>query len=394
MFNGERLSELRILKGYSRQDLAEKLSISEQAVWQYENDNDVKPKTSTLLSICRLFGVEVNYFEIEATSNFIDKRAIAFRNGDLNSKKLIQIQAIYLNKVHQLFSYLDQFVESPNLSFYSLVDKINEKYGQPSKWESRGIEEVADLSRKMLGLDNDNSNLLYQIEVSGINVLSRLLNKESSADAYSLWTRDEVPYIVLGKGKSAVRRNFDLAHELGHLILHKFADFEDLDKSEKALKENEANIFASYLLMPEDNFKLDFERLVGSKTSNPLNYVDLKLKYNVSIQALEYRAYKLGYLTPAQNSYFYRLIAKYDYKKVEPLDLDLPLYKPGKIRAMLKMILSNNLVDLQSILRSQRVTRQFISQLLDLEDGFFNEFGTTNGDYNSIIKIGDYIKKA
>lgn len=394
MFNGERLSELRILNGFSRQELAEKLRITEQAVWQYENSENIKPKTSTLLSLCHLFGVEVNYFDIDSTPNFIDKRAIAFRNGDLNSKKVIQIQEIYLNKVHELFNYLDRFIESPFLSFYPLVNDVHKKYKQNGKWNIKEIEEVAKLSREKLGLDDNNSNLLYQVEASGINVLSRLLNKESSADAYSLWTKDNVPYIVLGKGKSAVRRNFDLAHELGHLILHKYVDFEDLDSTEQMEKESEANNFASFFLMPKDVFKIDFENIVGKKVSNPHNYFNLKLKYNVSIQALEYRAYKLGYLTPAQNSYFYRLITKHNYKKVEPGDLELPIYKPGKLRAMLKMVLSHRLVDLQSLLRSQRVTRQFISQLLDLEDGFFNEFVTTNGDYDSIIKIGDYIKKA
>lgn len=394
MFNGERLSELRILNGFSRQELAEKLSISEQAVWQYESDESIKPKMSTLLSLCHLFGVEINYFELDSTPSFIDTSAIAFRNGDLNSKKVIHIQEIYLNKVHQIFNYLDKYVEAPHLSIYSLVDEVREKFLSCNEWDSQTIEFIANLSRKKLGIADDNSNLLYQIEASGINVLSRFLSKESSVDAYSLWTKDSIPYIVLGKGKSAVRRNFDLAHELGHLILHKFIDFEDLDKTKQAEKENEANNFASLFLMPKDTFRKDFENLVGIKNSNPDNYINLKLKYNVSIQALEYRAYKLGYLTPAQNSYFYRLIAKRNYKTVEPRDLELPVYKPGKLRAMLKMVLSNHLIDLQSLLRSQRVTRQFISELLDLEEGFFNEFVTTNGDYDSIIKIGDYIKKA
>lgn len=394
MFNGERLSELRILNGLSRLELAEKLSISEQAIWQYETSENIKPKTSTLLSLCHLFSVEVNYFDADSTPNFIDKRAIAFRNGDLNSKKVIQIQEIYLNKVHQLFNYLDNFVESPHLSIYSVVDEVHKKYNGNKKWDSRTIEKIANLSREKLRIDDNNSNLLYQLEASGINILSRLLSKESSADAYSLWTKDNTPYIVLEKGKSAVRRNFDLAHELGHLILHRYVDFGDLDKAEQAEKENDANNFASFFLMPRESFKINFENIVGDKVSNPNNYINLKLKYNVSIQALEYRAYKLGYLTPAQNGYFYRLITKNNYKKVEPGDLDLPLYKPGKLRAMLKMVLSYHLVDLQSLLRSQRVTKQFISQLLDLEEGFFNEFVTTNGDYNSIIKIGDYIKKA
>ena len=54
--------------------------------------------------------------------------------------------------------------------------------------------------------------------------------------------------------------------------------------------------------------------------SQPDNYIELKQYFNVSIQALEYRAYKLGYLSVSQNSYFFRQIYQKGYKKIEPLD--------------------------------------------------------------------------
>ncbi|WP_338131949.1 helix-turn-helix transcriptional regulator [Ligilactobacillus agilis] len=37
MFYGEKLSSLRKLNGLSRKELADKLNITEQSVWQYEN---------------------------------------------------------------------------------------------------------------------------------------------------------------------------------------------------------------------------------------------------------------------------------------------------------------------------------------------------------------------
>ncbi len=53
-----------------------------------------------------------------------------------------------------------------------------------------------------------------------------------------------------------------------------------------------------------------FEERVGKRVSNPDSYILLKSDLNVSIQALEYRAFKLGLLTPKQHSYFYRQIAQ------------------------------------------------------------------------------------
>ncbi|WP_412096400.1 helix-turn-helix domain-containing protein, partial [Bacillus licheniformis] len=37
MFVGEKLTDIRVLHGYSRNELATILGVSEQSVWQYEN---------------------------------------------------------------------------------------------------------------------------------------------------------------------------------------------------------------------------------------------------------------------------------------------------------------------------------------------------------------------
>jgi len=93
-----------------------------------------------------------------------------------------------------------------------------------------------------LGIYQDNSNLLLSLEKSGIYVLEK--NIGGKADAYSAWSTEDIPIIVLGIKKSAVRRNFDLAHELIHLLLHAHVDFGVLDKTERQLKEREADYFA------------------------------------------------------------------------------------------------------------------------------------------------------
>lgn len=114
--------------------------------------------------------------------------------------------------------------------------------------------------------------------------------------------------------------------------------------------------------------------MVGKRVSNPDNYIALKKQYNVSIQALEYRAYKLGLLTPSQNSYFYRQIAKKKYKVIEPLDLEFIVKKPSKVRSILDVILSNNLLTLEQLGANQRVSLQFFSQLFNFNLKFFDKY--------------------
>lgn len=45
MFIGKNLTNLRTMHGYSRKQLADLLSVTEQAVWQYENGY-TSPKSS------------------------------------------------------------------------------------------------------------------------------------------------------------------------------------------------------------------------------------------------------------------------------------------------------------------------------------------------------------
>lgn len=388
MFKGEKLQELRLLYGMSRAELAEKLDVTEQAVWQFET-NKVNPKLSpTVLTLAKLFKVNIKFFEANPLVSHVNRGSIAFRNGDLASKKTIQMQEVYVNAAHALIEDLESYLTSAPKTIYSLVEVVEEKL-QGKKLDKRLISEIALLARKHLDISIHNDDLLYRIEMSGINVLSRFMPEGSSADAYSLWTNDNVPYLVLAIGKSYARRNFDLAHELGHLLLHRAVDFELLDINEHDLKEQEANEFASSLLLPENEFKKTFEKLVGTKVSQPDRYIPLKQYFNVSIQALEYKAFKLGYLTPAQNSYFYRQIHKKNYKVFEPLDREIPVYKPGKILSMLDVVLSNNLTDVQSLTYSMRISKEMLAEILNVEVAFFDKYKSSLNDYSQIIKLVD-----
>ena len=387
MFNGEKLQELRLLYGMSRAELAEKLKVTEQAIWQFET-NKVKPKVSpTVLSLSKIFKVNIRFFEAEPLVSYVNRSSIAFRNEDLVSKKTIQMQEVYINAVHALIENLESYLVSPPKVIYSLIEEI-EEFLRDKQITGTVISEIASIAREQLNISIHNDNILYQLEVAGVNVMSRFMPYGSSADAYSLWTTDNVPYLVLAIGKSYARRNFDLAHELGHLLLHRAIDFELLDNAEHERKEQEANLFASYFLLPDEEFKSKFELIVGNKVSQPDRYISLKQYFNVSIQALEYKAYRLGYLTPAQNSYFYRQIHKKGYKTSEPLDSETAVFKPGKILSMVDIVLSNRLTDIQSLLYSLRISKEMLAEILNVEVSFFDKYKDSMNDYSKIIKLG------
>ncbi|HHJ9826587.1 TPA: helix-turn-helix domain-containing protein, partial [Streptococcus pyogenes] len=125
MYNGEKIEELRLLFEMSRSELAQKLEVSEQAIWQFEN-GEVSPKTSLKLKLAQIFQVDIDYFEDSIIERNFGVSDIAFRNSDTISRKIINYQEVYLNTIHQYINYLEQFIKFPQQNFYSLTRKVAE----------------------------------------------------------------------------------------------------------------------------------------------------------------------------------------------------------------------------------------------------------------------------
>ncbi|MBM5607646.1 helix-turn-helix domain-containing protein [Listeria ivanovii] len=380
MFFGEKLQSVRELNGLSRKELADKLSLSEQAIWQYENQYTV-PKFEVVNELKKVFNVKAQFFYTESFVTNISKvESIAYRAEDRGARKKTKMETTFIDFTSY---FLDKFESKLNLQASLLSQLRNESiqlYNTSTEASDRllQLEIIAENAREKLDVQS-NSELLYKLELSGIYILEKSMGV--SIDAYSTWTSQEKPFIILGnKKKSAVRRNFDLAHELAHLLLHYKIDMDSLTKDEHKIIEKEANDFASFFLLPKNQFLKDF--LTISKKSNPESYLDLKMKYMVSIGALEYRAYKMGLLTFEENRYFYAALNRKGYKKNEPLDEDISIIRPGKVRSLLDLIFKNHLFSLNDILNDCYIERSFLESLLGIENEFLSKYSEeSNREY-------------
>lgn len=380
MFFGEKLQSVRELKGLSRKELADKLNLSEQAIWQYENQYTV-PKFEVANELKKIFNVKVQFFYTEPFTTKVSKvESIAYRAEDREARKKTKMETTFIDFTSYFLDKFESKLNLPTTILPLLRDESIQLYNLPLETNNRilQLETIAENARKKLNVQS-NSELLYKLELSGIYILEK--NMGTSIDAYSTWTNQEKPFIILGnKKKSAVRRNFDLAHELGHLLLHYKIDMDSLTKDEHKIIEKEANDFASFFLLPKDQFLKDFSTI--SKKSNPESYLDLKMKYLVSIGALEYRAYKLGLLTFEENRYFYATLNRKNYRKNEPLDEDIAIVRPGKVRSLLDLILKSHLFSLDDILNDYSIDRSFLESLFGLENKFLNKYSEeSNRDY-------------
>ncbi len=96
--------------------------------------------------------------------------------------------------------------------------------------------------------------------------------------------------IIVNEKDIPSRKRFTIAHELGHYFLHednKIISF----RSERGLKETEANIFAAELLMPEHMLKAEYKKLEGENLPSCSVLADL---FDVSKSAMSVRLMNLG----------------------------------------------------------------------------------------------------
>lgn len=385
MFIGENLSNLRILYGYSRKQLSEQLEITEQAIWQYEN-NYTTPKLQTINQLKQLFKVKSTYFyQPDILSKYIEKDTIplmhiAYRSKVINLMAKTQTEAKHVEFLDSLINYLAYQLVLPSKKIIQLRNSVINYLQQTDEKRDTQIAHVANLARDFLGLRPDtNDDLLFLIEKSGVFVFEKAIGDD--IDAYSLWTKTERPYIILGNLKrSSVRRNFDIAHELGHLLLHYKVAFTHLDRKEHKTLEKEANLFAGAFLLPEAAFLSDIKTVINPK--NPDAYLDLKEKWKTSLQVLGYRAAHLGILDAKEHRNFYAAMHRKGYLKQEPLDDIILIQKPQKTRSIFNLVFKKDLIDLRTMLdKDWLIDVGFLSNLTGITQEFFTSYITSNQDF-------------
>lgn len=372
MFVGTNLTNIRILHGFTRKQLGIELGVTEQAVWQYEN-GFVSPKMEVVLKLKEIFNVRNKYFY---TEDFLSKQRqstvnhhhIAYRSSTINSVQKTQFEAVHVESLIAFINLIKHQLRFPENHLRELRNDIIQLMNNAETRE-KGINQAAAYARDFLGMEkHGNSNLLFLLEKHGAFVFEKALGDK--VDAYSLWSNEDTAYIMLGNlKKSAVRRNFDLAHELGHLLLHYKIEFPLLDKKSLREYEYEANLFAGAFLLPQEEFTKDIESL--SKVSHPDSYVELKKKWMVSIQALAFRAQLLQLISYQQYRYFNIMLSRLKYKNIEPLDKELTIPRPGKLRSILQLLFEKDYLPLETLLDLMEVEIDFLTKLTGIEKDFF-----------------------
>lgn len=142
--------------------------------------------------------------------------------------------------------------------------------------------------------ENPLPSMMSLVEAHGIRLFS-LPPIGKVVDAFSFVFND-TPYIAVDVQKTAERIRFDIAHEIGHLVMHTAAVSENrgADSMQEVWRdfEGEAHSFASNLLMPAQRVK----GIVPNHATVP-QLLEAKKYFRVSAMAMTRRAHDLGRLS-------------------------------------------------------------------------------------------------
>ena len=308
-FQGSRLRLVRIFHGLSLADLGEQVSASRQYMQRLESDPETAPSREMLEALCVILHVDLQFF-FEPIRNEVHEEECHFRK--LNSTPLnLRTRALsYGTLLNIIISYLETKLDLPKLNIPSIdVDSRND------------IEIAAEKCRDHWGLfiDAPIHNTTRTLEGNGC-IVTTFYGVSEKIDAFSYFRNRPIIVRNMDK-KSTSRSRFDLAHELGHIVMH-------INKEVGSPKlEEQANQFASAFLLPRAIFIRDFPK---SKRFNWNELFKIKLRWGVSLQAIIRRAYDLRLINALQYRNANIHISRNHWRKAEPPETE-PEAEPMEI---------------------------------------------------------------
>lgn len=321
--NGSRLREARRYRQFTIAELAERVEVSKQMVSRYERGT-ATPGLEVFSNIVAVLRFPVDFF--------VDDDKVAMTDeGTFFRSRLTATQAekkpseIYKKATAVVRDLFGDYIDFP-AQFDNHIENASPKEA------ARALREQWKLGERPI------EDMMYLLESHGI-LVSIVDSKSHKVDAHSGFfdVGNNRYYLVSvdAKHNSFYRQQRNLAHEMGHRVLH--ADSFNpatLDAVEYRAMEKEADEFASEFMLPEQEFRTS----VGSKKMDLDWYVRLKAKWFVSAASMVYRARQIGILNADEYLRLQKRISYRKWRTEEPLDNEHAAKEPVLLRQSLDLL--------------------------------------------------------
>lgn len=298
----QRITLVRELYGIRKSELSMRLGVSARTITCWELGLQA-PSAGDVAGLCRVFGVDSEFFEPQLEGLPVASGLPHFRSYRAGTQVAYRQAQAYVQVTQDLVRTLRDYVDFPALHLPDIP-------ADPELAESIVPQMAAQQVRHEWGLgDGPIGHLVRVVETHGICVVFAPF-EFAGLGAYSVFNGG-TPLIVLDSASgNYYRQRFNLAHELGHLVMHP-----DAEPGNKVI-EAQADAFAAELLAPSE--VLHDELPTRMDGAGWLKLKELKERWGVSMKVLLDKAYAVGRLTEEGYRAGMKSLSRNGWKLLEP----------------------------------------------------------------------------
>ena len=308
-FNSEMLVLARMAREMTQGELAEAARTTQGRVSKIEHGLQEPPR-EVVNALARVLAYPSEFFYQRGHIHGLPLRYHRKRS-QIPRKTLDRIHAeVMIRTLH--VERLLRGVEAQNVREIPEID-VDEYEG--------AVEEIARAVRAQWQLPRGPiADLVSVLEGAGAMVIPCEF-RVSEVDAIGMRLPNLPPLLFVNLSLPTDRLRFTLAHELGHLIMHRLPH---------PNMEEQANRFAAEFLMPAEDIRPQLYRV-----SLPA-LATLKRVWRVAMSALLVRAKNLKTITQRQFVLLWQELGRLGYRRREPAELDLAPENPSLLAGLLK----------------------------------------------------------
>lgn len=301
----DRIRHARLAAGLTLDEVAERLAtlgtpITKAGLSKYELGKST-PGATFLLKLGRALGVTSAYFLRELE---VSVRWVAFRKkSSLTLTRQEEIKAVVEDRVEGQFWLQSTLNVEPSSATHPRIPVRTVEEAESAAAALRRAWELDDLPIESLTQTfEDKGGLVVGYE-----------DEDNKFDGLSGWVNDLVPLAVINTAVPPDRSRYNLAHEIGHMMM----ECENVEEKEQ---EQMAHRFGAAFLVPPQVAR----RELGTKRRQ-LSLAEiglLKQKYGLSMQAWIRRALDLNIIDEGHYRTLCMEFARRGWRKREPVQYD------------------------------------------------------------------------
>jgi len=347
----ERLKHSRSRTGLTLEQVEKRTGIGKSSLSEFENGKR-PPSLSQLQALAAAYRRSVSFFLAEGE---IPQEVVLWRDRPADGWE--ETEAVFLRLCEQYHNLELWTNEELPVSLPSVA-------GTAASFTYRRAEALAKEVRDKLTLgDRPGLSLLSVLEeVCGVKVFH--LRFDPAGPAVSARSETYGAAMLLNAGNVRWRRNFDLAHELFHLLTWSVfrtgggekTSLTDDDKEEKL-----ADVFASRLLLPAEAVESAFTAKVRDGKMGYEEVYDIARQFDVSASAMLWRLYNLKLLADSLSPDDVRSTARglaARYAAYEERRDTTPLKWPERYKALAVKALNSGAMSTGRFAEYMEITRQ------------------------------------